>query len=395
MRGFLVFLLGTKRPGASHPQHWALFQGVDVPAEYLYTILEAMHFKHWTSGSNPAYLVKPTERDILAQVGKAVRRLCRCLHRSQPLTARCMELALAHLQSRDREAWLEQAVPMKRGPSGTQDTGDSKTLAEACRMCLYAIVFMETVATHATEHIEFNEALEDFYLRPPRPEPGDRPYASQLGYLSNGASLFALAKSWSVIWAERQLNRAARDGWAGPVDRRTAKGVADLLRLNILEAYLGDTYYTKLKDNAFAASVLLRAPPVDVTTVPSRRRGKSSHLVHLSLDPFYAALYFNWNLTFVTAGRCFWLSAAKLLQPLVACASPERFIVIRAISLKITVQTLRWNEFLGKPYMAPLEHVFTQPVREAMARVNGDAAAKYAEHVLRLDARKRASRSGA
>ena len=80
-----------------------------------------------------------------------------------------------------------------------------------------------------------------------------------------------------------------------------------------------------------------------------------------------------------------WLTIAKLLQPLVSCAHPSRFIFVRAISLKIAVQTFRWSEFLGQPTTAKLDKVFTREVREAMARVNREAAQKYMESCSKND----------
>jgi hypothetical protein len=149
--------------------------------------------------------------------------------------------------------------------------------------------------------------------------------------------------------------------------------VNDLLRLNIVEAYLGDSYY-HLKDNALAASALLHDPDMPVSV---RRNEDGMSEILVAMDQFYDALYFNWNLTFITVASNIWLTMAKLLQPLVACADPRRFIIVRAVSLKIAIQTTRWSEFLGQPYVSPATLVFTPQAREAMAKINRDAAETY------------------
>ena len=101
--------------------------------------------------------------------------------------------------------------------------------------------------------------------------------------------------------------------------------------MNVLEAYIADKKVNLMTDNASAAAALNLAPDYPIYVQDQQ--------VHYGMNAAYDALYFNWNLTFCTQMASFWLVCAKLVQPLVSCAAPDRFIIIRATSLKIAVET--------------------------------------------------------
>ena len=375
---FFGFLLGTG-DFDSNPKQWKLFQNVDVVTEYSHTLEECMFFKYWHRAHNPAKLVEINETAILAEVKSIATKLHHCLAGSQPLAVRCMEKALAYFEKKGigRQAWLEQTTPMMVGPNAipVEGANGTKTYGELCRMCLYAMVLMEAVAERVKEDVQYNDELMDFYLHPPAPH-FDNKYATRYGYLKNAGSSFTMVKSWSVVWLERMVDHALDEAHElTKAELSTISGgINDTLRMNISEAYLGDKFWTLLKDNALAASALLHEPEMPVS-VSNTASGKKE--IFMRMNKFYEALYFNWNLTFITIGSDSWLTMAKLFQPLVSCANPSLFIIVRAISLKIAVQTSRWAEFLGQPYTARLENVFTPEAREAMARVNKEAAEKY------------------
>ena len=215
-------------------------------------------------------------------------------------------------------------------------------------------------------------------MRPLHPPPADKnnKYASRLGYLRDPSSLFALVKAWSVVWLERMFSHMQHVPHTNIEVANMSRAYNDVLRLNIMEAYIADKFYLKMSDNALTASALLHEADMPLS-IHTRSDGMKD--IEVGMNQFYDALYFNWNLTFISVGCNPWLLLAKLLQPEVACAHPNRFIIVRAISLKIVVQTTRWAEFLGRPYIAPLNLVFTREVREAMAKINKRAAKTYVE----------------
>ena len=370
---FISFILGKPEGGRFESiLKTKLFEGFDIKKDYRNTVLEDLFFKLWDPklGENPVDIIPPDNLAVF--LTDLLKRLQMCFAKSQPLTVKCASMMLDGIEkaNQSRDDFMSLEINLYRGAEAHRENLDGKiTMGALCRKCIYTMGLMEAVGNKVIEDESYNSKLIEFYSGAHRDNLNSQE-AHHAGSvflpLHNSSSLFALVKAKSVKWPEKIFHHILHQARSNVADLASlSRSLSNILRMNVLEAYIADNNVNLMTDNASAAAALNLAPDYPIYVRDQQ--------VHYGMNAAYDALYFNWNLTFCTQMASFWLVCAKLVQPLVSCAAPDRFIIIRATSLKIAVETVRLQEKRGYAWVERLP-LFSKDVRRTMGLLNRQAA---------------------
>ena len=340
-----------------------------------------LHFVNWGQNYSASPLIllnKEMQQSV--NLGPTIKQLSCIAERHPPLCQ--MAFVILEQKNLNLESYF---IPYVDGVH-EEPTGKSVSFHTLMLMTLHTMYIFDVLVKYAVDHVQFQYDLINYY------NAEKRKHYKSVRELVKKTNVFSLVKGESVnwefpIWAKM---RALKLQGVKDTDKRV-KDLSDKSRfgltLNVMEAVQTDKFHYKLPENADAGLVLV-FNPVGAVSIESNPNKGMSDIVKIQMPGIWDALYFSWNLCFISKISHPHLTLAKLFHPFVSCAEPDDFIYRRAISLAITVQSFMLDQLQKKPYLSRFpgnSHKLFGYFTQALANINKECAQYIADKVNKGD----------
>jgi len=230
-------------------------------------------------------------------------------------------------------AWLDTKLEYEHGDG-------SITVATFFRRLLHTMLVFELLGQKAVTDEIFERHLSIYYNK----------------LIARNASRFgkflqpSYIKSFSVDKAYSLTRKIRRDQRAGDIKAQSRHSALAKFTLttNILEAVVYDWSQRK-RDRALVGYSL-----VDTPIGECRMASTEDSYIETEMSAEFTMLYFCWNLSYVLPFSHPTLCIGKLLQPLVMCAQPKRFIFARMHSLFMAANSGVLDHYQSKKFIQAL-----------------------------------------
>jgi hypothetical protein len=258
-----------------------------------------------------------------------------CVSKRYPPLCEWMHWAVQQGYFSGNSDWLATPLPYERKKPGRgHPLPPPETIASFLRVLLHTMLLFEVLGTWASDSFTFREGMVAYY----------RAQISE----HTGVSRFlhpAYIKTFSVDKAYNLITSLCAA--EGSLKEELIATARFTLTVNILEAVVYDRH-NGVADRSAAGYALVANPIGRVSVQPT-----TGHiLVQMSAE--YAMLYLVWNLSYILQFAHPNLYIAKLLQPLVFCAAPDKFIFFRMHSLYMAANSSTLDAYQNRTYLAAL-----------------------------------------
>jgi hypothetical protein len=330
-----------------------------------------LHFRFWQKEPTPQTVVQQYVENKPAAFTDLATLIVNCVSLRHP--AVCEILA--------KVPQIERVPAFVVWKDGITDKPKNKTwdVQEFLKEMWHCMLIFDALVIHAVANVHFQHELIRYYNRQ------KMRYFKSLPEYVQKTNFFSLVKGESVQWEfpiwdkmrvihqDQKMLLAEKQKRLHSLSEKSRFG----LTLNIFEAVVADQYHFHLSDNAKAGMALVMHPieKVEIVDNPDYAKGseesKQNAIVQFEMSPIWDAMYFSWNLCFLSKISHPHLTFAKLFHPYVSCAEGKDFIYRRAISLNMTVQSFMLDQLTKSDYPGPIE---TKWFTNELAKINRDYA---------------------